>query len=160
MNSLNLLSFNIPTFDFTSKSIVPMEIDTPRPPKPKINLDYQGVAKLFMETFCPAFNQGMDRTNPLYDPLVQMTLKIGFATQHEFLGYQQFINLLTGYGIWNILLSDINYSSQPLGKSSILIQSHGNIKANYQHEAKFTMSVVLKKTLTGFSIGQEIFHLH
>ncbi|XWV26051.1 putative orfan [Tupanvirus soda lake] len=109
----------------------PMQVQITTPLNP--NHDYQVVAKDFLEKYVTAISIGVVTIGHFYDANTSISLHIHRGNENhlfEIVGHNNFRNKLVEFGIQTIKYSNVVYTTQPVGKNSILITMHGRADIN------------------------------
>lgn len=127
---------SVPSF---SNSVQPMEIQITM--HPKSNIDFLAVAKDFVEKYFDANKLGISLLGHYYNAQSIFSINLHNNGQHmlfELMGHSNFTNKLAELGIFFIKYYDLACTTQPVGKSRLLITIHGKVDINGSHHNMIT----------------------
>jgi hypothetical protein len=97
------------------------------------NHNYQSLSKDFIEKYANATALGISYTEQYYNSNTSVSLHVHHTSNnqlHEVLGHTNFKNKLLEFNINTIKFSNISFTTQPLGKNSVVITMTGRVEIN------------------------------
>ena len=97
------------------------------------NNNYQTISKDFIEKYASAITFGINCAEYYYSSNASVSLHIHQGSNnylHEIIGHANFKNKLSEFNINVIKFSNLVYTSQPVGKNSILLIFNGKADIN------------------------------
>lgn len=110
------------------------------------NADYNAIAKDFLEKFAAYNKMGIAATHHYYNLDTPTSIRINIIKTwniYETVGFKGYESKMKELGITNIVFNNLNVTTQPVGKKSVLMNIAGYMSINLKNYY-FTSSIVIK----------------